>query len=430
MSIISRNKVDVEKPKKPAKEPKAQKPKKPVKFTYKALDESGKTVKGTEMALSAGAVHFALLERGLQPLEVTQKGSLLKFEITKKKVPRQDVMNFTRQLAVFMKAGVPIMEALEVIVEETQNKMMKNTLEEMVERLRAGDTFATAASTHPEAFPNFYVGILESAELTGNLDGVLNQLADYMDRDAKAKGKVTAALIYPAVVAAMSVVTVIVLAVFVMPRFETFFSSLHAKLPLVTRMLLDTTSFIGKYWYAELAFVIILVGGFIAMRRSEGGKAKLDALMLNLPVIGDLTETAIVERVCRVLASMLRAGVDLPKSMAVTAESANNAVYRKALEGVREAMMQGQGLAEPIALTGLFPAAARQMFRVGEETGTLDQQLEVAAAYYNRELETKLERATALFEPAIIIFMGVVVGFVAVALISAMYGIYNQVKVG
>jgi len=432
MSIISRTKT--EKPEAPAKVAKAPKEKKrkpaaPKKFKYKALDEAGKQVSGTETAMSAGAAHLALLAKGLQPLEVSEKRSIVNFEITKKRVPRQDVMNFTRQLAVFMRAGVPIMEALEVIVEETQNKLMKNTLSEMVERLRAGDTFAAAASGHPEAFPNFYVGILESAELTGNLDVVLNQLADYMDRDAKARGKVTAALIYPAVVAAMSVVTVIVLAVFVMPRFEVFFKSLNAKLPLVTQILLDVTSFIGTYWYWELLFVILVVAGFMAMRRSESGRAQLDKLMLKLPVIGDLTETAIVERVCRVLASMLRAGVDLPRSMAVTAESANNAVYRKALEGVREAMMQGQGLAEPIAETGLFPAAARQMFRVGEETGTLDQQLEVAAAYYNRELETKLERATALFEPAIIIFMGVVVGFVAVALISAMYGIYNQVKV-
>jgi type IV pilus assembly protein PilC len=339
-------------------------------------------------------------------------------------------MNFTRQLAVFMRAGIPIMEALEVIVEETQNKMLRAILNEMVDSLRAGDTFASSAAAHPEAFPSFYVGILESAELTGNLDNVLNQLADYIDRDVKARGKVTAALIYPAVVAAMSVVTVLVLAVFVMPRFEVFFASLHAKLPLVTRMLLSVTAFMGKWWYAEIAFVIIVVGGFIATNRSPGGKARLDAIKLKLPVIGDLTETAIIERTCRILASMLRAGVDLPRSMAVTAESSNNAVYRKALEKIREAMMQGQGLAEPIAQSGLFPAAARQMFRVGEETGTLDQQLEVAAAYYGRELETKLERATALFEPAIIILMGVVVGFVAVALISAMYGIYNQVKVG
>ena len=401
-----------------------------LKFNYKALDDSGKQVSGTEMATSTGAAHVALLAKGLQPTVVESKSSLLKFEITKKKVPRQDVMNFTRQLAVFMKAGVPIMEALEVIVEETQNKMLKSILSEMVDSLRAGDTFAAAAAAHPEAFPTFYVGILESAELTGNLDAVLNQLADYIDRDQKARGKVTAALIYPAVVAAMSVVTVLVLAVFVMPRFEVFFKSLNAKLPLVTRMLLNTTSFMGTYWYAEIAVVVIVVGGFMAMQRSPGGKARLDAVKLKLPVIGDLTETAIIERTCRVLASMLRAGVDLQRSMAVTAESANNAVYRNVLEKIREAMMQGQGLAEPSAQSGLFPAAARQMFRVGEETGTLDQQLEVAAAYYGRELETKLERATALFEPAIIIFMGVIVGFVAVALISAMYGIYNQVKVG
>jgi type IV pilus assembly protein PilC len=399
-------------------------------YHFKALDETGKQITGVESAISTGAAHVALLGRGLQPLEVTTKKNILAFEITQKKVPRKDLTNFTRQLAVFMRAGIPIMEALEVITEETQNKMLKNVLFDMIDSLRAGDTFAAAAAVHPEAFPNFYVGILESAELTGNLDIVLNQLADYIDRDQKARAKVTAALIYPSVVACMSVVVVIVLAVFVMPRFEVFFKSLNAKLPLITRLLLIITSFVGHNWYFELAFIILVVGGFIAMRRSPKGKALLDAWTLKMPVIGDLTETAIVERTCRVLASMLRAGVDLPRSMAVTADSSNNAVYKKALEGVREAMMQGQGLSGPINLTELFPAAARQMFRVGEETGTLDQQLEVAAAYYNRELETKLERATALFEPAIIIFMGVVVGFVAVALISAMYGIYNQVKVG
>jgi type IV pilus assembly protein PilC len=401
-----------------------------VAFKYSALDANGKKVSGVESALSSGAVHMALLERGLQPLEVSTRQSVMKFEITKKKVPRTDVMNFTRQLAVFMKAGIPIMEALEVIVEETQNKLLRGILREIIDSLRAGDTFATAAAAHPEAFPNFYVGILESAELTGNLDQVLNQLADYIERDTKARSKITAALIYPAVVAGMSVVTVLVLTVFVLPRFTVFFKSLNAKLPLITIMMMDASSFILHWWYAEAAIVIVIVGSFIAMRRSPSGRARLDAVMLKLPVVGDLTQTAILERCCRILSSMLKAGVDLPKAMAVTADSANNAVYHKALEEVREAMMEGQGLAGPIARTGLFPGAARQMFRVGEETGTLDQQLDVAAEYYNRELEVKLERATALFEPAIIIFMGVVVGFVAVALISAMYGIYNQVKVG
>jgi type IV pilus assembly protein PilC len=399
-------------------------------FRYHALDQTGKKVSGVEMALSGGAVHMLLLERGLEPLEVSAKKSLLKFEITKKKVPRSDVMNFTRQLAVFMKAGIPIMEALEVIVEETQHKMLRQILREVIDSLRAGDTFAAAASAHPEAFPNFYVGILESAELTGNLDGVLNQLADYIERDTKARSKITAALIYPSVVAAMSVVTVLVLTVFVLPRFTVFFKSLNAKLPLITVMMMDASSFILHWWYAEAGVAIILVVGFVLTRRDPRGRARMDAVMLKLPVVGDLTQTAILERTCRILSSMLKAGVDLPRSMSVTADSANNAVYHKALEEIREAMMEGQGLAGPVARSGLFPGAARQMFRVGEETGTLDQQLDVAAEYYNRELETKLDRATALFEPAIIIFMGVIVGFVAVALISAMYGIYNQVKVG
>jgi type IV pilus assembly protein PilC len=400
-----------------------------IKYRYKALNADGKTVSGVEIAGSTGAVHIALIQRGFQPLEVKEQAGLLKLEITKKKVPRKDVMNFSRQLAVFMKAGIPIMEALEVITDETQNKILKKILKEMVDSLRAGDTFAAAAAAHPEAFPNYYVGILESAELTGNLDKVLNQLADYIDRDTKARAKITAALIYPIVVACMSVVTVGILALFVLPRFVVFFNSFHAKLPLPTRMMMGFSGFLTKWWYVIIAVMIILAVGYVMMRRSEKGRTTLDGLVLKLPVVGDLTQTAILERVCRILSSLLVAGVDLPRSMSVTAESANNTIYRKAIEKIRVEMMEGQGLAAPIARTGLFPGAAQQMFRVGEETGTLDQQLEVAAEYYGRELETKVDRATALFEPAIIIFMGVIVGFVAVALISAMYGIYSQVKV-
>ncbi len=262
-------------------------------FKWAALDTSGKRVTGIEMALSSGAVHMALLERGLEPLEVTTRKSVLSLEITKKKVPRADVMNFTRQLAVFMKAGIPIMEALEVIVEETQNKLMRSVLRDVYDSLRAGDTFAAAAAAHPEAFPNFYVGILESAELTGNLDGVLNQLADYIERDQNARSRITSALIYPAVVAVMSVVTVLVLTVFVLPRFTVFFKSLGAKLPLdhphddvdvglhpslVVRRTRGRDYHRGRVhrW----------------MRKDPRGRAKLDALMLKLPVIGDLTQTA------------------------------------------------------------------------------------------------------------------------------------------
>jgi type IV pilus assembly protein PilC len=398
------------------------------RFHFDALDASGARVSGVELAVTSGAAHLSLLERGFQPLEVGEKKSILTLEITKKKVPRKEIMHFSRQLGVFMKAGIPIMEALEVIEEETSEKLFKRIIHEMVEDLRSGDTFAVAAAAHPEAFPQFYVGILESAELTGNLDTVLDQLADYIERDVAARSTLTSALIYPAVVAAMAIVVVVVLATFVMPRFVVFFKSLHAKLPLPTRMLLSATSFVSSWWFAILGILVFVVIGFVAMRRSSEGRAHLDSFILKLPVLGLLVQAAVLERICRVLSSLLRAGVDLPQAMIVTAEASNNAVYRNGLTHIREDMMEGQGLAAPLARTGIFPGAAMQMFRVGEETGTLDKQLETAAQYYHRELEVRVKHFTSLFEPAVIIFMGIVVGFVAVALVSAMYGIYSQVK--
>jgi type IV pilus assembly protein PilC len=397
-------------------------------YRYVALDPGGNQVKGSEKADSASSAHLALLQRGLQPVELTEKKSVLSFEITKKMVKRKEVMHFSRQLAVFVEAGIPIMEALEVISQETGDKLLKAVILDMINMLRAGDTFATAAAAHPEAFPRYYVAVLESAELTGTLDTVLGELADYIERDIDARSQIISALIYPGVVFCMAIVTVVVLAVFVLPKFTVFFKSLNAKLPLPTRMLMSGSSFLGQWWYVIAAGFVLLVTGFVIMRRSSKGRALLDSFVLKLPVAGDVVQAAVVERICRVLSSLVTAGVDLPRAMAVTADSSSNAVFRDGLNHVREQMMEGAGLAQPINESGLFPAAATQMFRVGEETGTLDKQLDTAAAYYHRELELKLKHFTSLFEPAIIIFMGVIVGFVAVALVSAMYGIFHQVK--
>ena len=201
---------------------------------------------------------------------MSEKKSVLQFEVTKKKVPRKDIMHFSRQMAVFVRAGVPIMEALEVIAGETSDKLLNSALHDMIERLQAGDTFASAAGAHPEAFPTYYIGILASAELTGNLDVVLDQLADYLDRDIEARGKITSAMIYPSVVAVMAVVVVIVLATFVMPKFVVFFASFNAQLPLPTRMLLSASNFVSTYWWAILGVILVAVVGIAVLRRSEG----------------------------------------------------------------------------------------------------------------------------------------------------------------
>jgi len=227
----------------------------------------------------------------------------------------------------------------------------------------------------------------------------------------------------------MAIGVVIVLAGYVLPKFKTFFESLHAKLPLPTRMLLGVTNFLLAWWFVLVAVAVALAVVVIVMKTTTGGRARLDAIMLKVPLIGDLLVHAIVERVCRLLSAMLRAGVALPQAMTVTADATNNAVYRHGLGVARAEMLEGKGLAAPLARTGLFPGAARQMLRVGEDTGTLDEQLETAAEFYERELDYRMKRLLDLLEPAVIVVVGVIVGFVALALISAMYGIYRQVKV-
>lgn len=355
--------------------------------------------------------------------------SIWQFELTAKKVPRKELMHFSRQLAVFIKAGIPILDALEAIQEEMGNKFFKSIVDEMIASLRSGSTFADAAAVHGQAFPDYYLGILRSAELTGRLDTVLVQLSDYIERDLEARRKVTSALTYPAIIAVMSVVVVVVLVAFVLPRFKTFFDDLNAKLPLPTRILLKISDILTNNWlYIVGVLAVLLLGAAVALR-SDRGKAARDTVLLKLPVLGDLMQHVVLERFCRILSSMMTAGVQLPEAMRVTTEATNNYVYKRGLTEARAAMMRGEGLARPLSETGLFPPSAKQMFRVGENTGTLDEQLQTAAVYFERELDYKIKRFTNLFEPAVLIGMGGVVGFVAIALVSAMYGIFNQVKV-
>jgi type IV pilus assembly protein PilC len=399
------------------------------KFAFTAIAPDGTTVKGVEDSLTVNMARRALVARDLAPVNLSEKKNILSLQITKEKVARKDLMHFSRQMAVFMRAGIPVLEALEVQTEEMSNKQFQRVLAEMADALRGGATFAGAASEHPEAFPPYYLGILGSAELTGNLDTVLDQLADYIDRDIETSRKIKGALIYPIIVLIMAIIAVIVITGFVLPRFSTFFGSLHAKLPLPTRMLMSIANFTRNDWWVIILFLAVVVTVIVLMTVTERGREIRDSLLLKVPKLGELMQVAILERFCRILSSMVAAGVPLPEALQVTTETTSNTVYRAGLTQAREGMMRGEGLAGPLAASGLFPAAARHMFLVGESTGTMDDQLETAAVYFDRELDYRLKQFTAIFEPAVILFVGLVVGFVAIALVSAMYGIYRQVHI-
>lgn len=356
--------------------------------------------------------------------------SILQFEITRRKVPLRELQQFSRQMSVFIKAGISLTDALVIIRDETGSKLFRSVLDDIVNSLQNGATLGDAAAVHADAFPPYYLGILRAAELTGDLDVVLLQLAEYIDRDLEARHKIVGALIYPAVIALLAVGVIGVLVGYVLPRFETFFKDLDAKLPFQTRILLDISHWCRTYWYVLLGIVLVVLLIVLWLQRTNQGRKARDKSLLKLPILGSLIQYAILERFCRTLSAMVTAGVPLPTSMAVAGDATSNYVYRTGIAEAREVMIRGGGLATPLAATGLFPSSARQMLRVGESTGSLDEQLAVTAEFFERELDYKLKKFTSLFEPVVIVLMGAVVAFVAIALVSAMYGIFHQVKLG
>jgi len=398
------------------------------KFAYAAIDPSGAPVEGITKAETIGDARKVLIGQNLYPTKLSEHKGALQFELTKQKVKKKELMHFTRQLAVFVKAGIPITEALETIGDETEDVALRRCLSSMVEELRNGGRLSAAARQHPECFPIYYMGILESAELTGRLDTTLESLAGYLEREVETRSKVVAALSYPGVVMVLALVTVAILAGYVLPQFKPLFEELHADLPAPTRMLLFVADLFTIYIYIPLTVIGAIAAVVIWLVKTEKGRRVKDRLVLKIPVIKGIIEYSILERFCRILGAMIRAGVPLPEGLKTTTESTSNSVYKEKLESAQAIMLEGGGFYQPLADTGLFPGAARQMFKVGEETGTLDDQLEVASMYFDRELESRIKKFTTMFEPIMIIFVGLIVGFVAVALVSAMYGVLDQTK--
>jgi type IV pilus assembly protein PilC len=400
-----------------------------IRYSYVATRPDGARVKGVKKAKNRTAAELALTRRRLRNIRLTEKRSFLQVEITAPKVKRQEIMHLSRQLAAFVRAGLPIMEAVKTIGGEARNTTLSRVLSDIEDGLSRGERLSDCLDRHRKVFPEFYRGILRSAELTGQLEIVLDQLANYLERDVEASRKIKSAMIYPAMITIMSLFTVVILASVVLPRFEVFFASLDAELPLTTRMLLSTTRFVTEWWWAILGGIGFVVAGTALVLMTRPGRYGRDRIYLAFPVIGETVQFTLVERFCRIMASMAGAGVFLPEALRVATESLRNLVYVRALGEVAEGMLEGQGLAGPLARTGLFPSTASHMIRVGEETGTLVAQLEFTARYYEGELTYRLKKLTALIEPAVVIIMGLIVGFVAIALVQAMYGIFGQVEI-
>jgi type IV pilus assembly protein PilC len=342
-------------------------------------------------------------------------------------VSTADLVLFSRQLATFLKVGVPITEAIRLLRSGTRSGAFRAALDDVNDDLDEGESFSIAISHHPHIFNELYVDMVRAAEYSGSLEKVLLQIAIYLQRQDTAIKKLRSAMIYPAIILTLAVVVCGVLIVVVLPNFVQLFNEFHSDLPLPTKVLLALGTFSQEYRFQIVGGALFLMFATFIFLQSKPGHIFWDHLIIRLPVLGTIVVFSIVERFTRTLGTMLRAGIPISQTFDVAAASAGNIRYKRGLEAVRQRMVTGDGFSEPLAATGLFMPMVLRMVRVGEETGTLDQSLDQIADFLAEEMDYKVRNMIALMEPSLIIAVGAAVGFVAVSVILPMYGLLKAV---
>ncbi len=343
-------------------------------------------------------------------------------------VKKSELAIFSRQLATFIAAGVPLTDAISVLRQETRSQQLRAALAAIESELRQGASVSDAFGRFPQIFSGLYLNLVRSAELTGTLDTVLKRLDVQLTREDRAEREIRAAMSYPAVILLLAAGSLGVMIVYVLPRFVVLLAEFNAQLPLATRILLGVARFVTDNAVGLLLGLAALVAGFVASQRGETGRRIRDGLLLRMPVVGALIRYGSVARFCRTLGIMLEAGVPVTRSMDVVMSSVSNRVLARRLQPVRASMLAGEGFAGPLSRTGVFPPTVIQMLRVGEETGALERFLADAADYYENELEYKLQSAVQLLEPALLLAVGAVIAFVAISLVSAIYALTAAIR--
>ena len=402
-------------------------------FQYVVYTSEKKTLKGKLAAPDEAKAVGQLNSLGYQVISIKSVGSLGKLGKSlnisfSSPVKQKEVIMFSRQLALLLESGIDIVTSIDLFRTQASNKAFKTILEEIIANLRGGSSFSEALSKFPKVFPIMYCRTIAAGEQSGNLDTVLRRMADYMERTATATKKVKSAMTYPIVVLVVAIVVVAALVFFVMPTFTSLYTSMGAKLPTITTMLLNFANGATKYGAYVLIALVAAVVGIALYIRTPVGKVNFDRLMLRLPVIGPIVQLNELSRCCRTISMLIKVGLPLPDIITMCIQSAGNKIMSLALIDVKQDMLAGEGLAQPMAKRTIFLPLMVQMVSVGEKTGNLGNTLTTVADSYETDADDKTQAAVALLQPAMTIAMAVVVGFIVIAMVSAMYGIYGQLK--
>ncbi len=399
-------------------------------YQYLVYTEDKKIVKGTISAESEKTAGEVLTHKGYWVLSLkpvaTYKPSWEKILPFLYPIKPEVIIFFSRQLALLLESGIDIVTSLELLRAQASNRNLKRVLGEVVSDVRGGNQLSVALGKHPESFSPIYCRSLSVGEQTGGLEIVLRQMSDYMEKEATSTKEIKNALRYPMIVSIVAVIVIAVIITFVLPAFTSLYSQLGVELPLITRLLLSAVSWFASYGLYFIGAVIIIALLAFAYIKTPEGKFAWDGLALKLPLLGRVSHLNELAHCCRSMSLLFRAGLPLPEIMHLVIESCDNKVVKKVLTDVHQDMLKGEGLSQPMAKSKLFLPLMVQMVRVGEETGNLDVTLAAVAQNFEAEAQDKMRSLIALIQPTITLLIGIVVAFIALSLVSAMYSMYGQ----
>jgi len=398
-------------------------------FEYTAKNsQTGQIMKGQREAESQDEVVRYIRNNRMILVSIREAPKAIKLSFGKKGITTRDLVIFTRQFATMINAGLPLVQSLNILAQQTENKSLAEVTRTVVYDVEAGNTLADALAKHPKAFPDLFVNMVAAGEAGGILDTILMRLATFLEKNDALIRKVKGAMVYPAVIFSVAGIAISILLIFVIPTFQAMFASVNMELPLPTRVVIGLSEFLIGYWWLLLAVIGV---GIFALRQyyqTDNGRRQIDAGLLAAPVIGDLLRKSAVSRFTRTLGTLISSGVSILDGLEITAKTAGNRVVHDAVMESRQSIAGGETIAAPLERSKVFPPMVISMISVGEQTGGLDEMLSKIADFYDEEVDVAVGALLSLLEPIMIVVLGVLVGGMVVAMYLPIFDMMNAVQ--
>ncbi len=398
-------------------------------YKYRASTQEGKIVEGVMESVDDGTVAQKIQGMGLLPIKIdsSSRKSILTSDIqlfrNKKKVRRKDLLIFTQELHTLVKAGFPLDRSLAILGQLAESPAMAGVIQDVLKEVKRGKSFSEALGKHPEVFPKIYISMIKAGEAGGALEEILNRLSSYLVTTEELRSYITSAMIYPALLSSVGIASILILMLFVVPKFSSIFQEMRVPLPLPMAIIQFFSDLFTKYWWLLLA-IIVLIGIYIRnFRNSDQGRLKSDRWLLQIPLVGAVLRKVEVARFSRCLGTLLHGGVPLLQGMTIVRDIIGNQSIAITIDPIRNGIKKGEGISQPIKQSGVFPPLAMHLIEVGEESGKLDSMLVQVADVYDVEVRNNIKNLIAFFEPALILIMGILIGTVVVSMLVAVFSI-------